>query len=1334
MNAPTITWEKVSMMRFLSSLRRWSTGLLSTSIMFGSAMPFWNEPSYAETAPRLNNYFKVDSGKDQGKKMPLYDGTIEKYNGYYYVAGTGTAGNFYKSPDMVHWEGPIRFISTDPETLPPYASNDVTLARYGASDFFYHNGVMFYGFNSANLLHGNPASMSTSMPQFEHSFWNKPYDSGIDPQFFVAPNGDLLYLRKVNPNEKDPNTGASRQGRASVWLWKVNSFFDELGNPSRGMGKELLYSQPGHWGNLNHLNFEGPELYYHNGQYYMLYASNQMDARTGLYDTGAAQSSTYDGFDNSKKYPGKLLARNIEALLLKYNIILPTSEHGAQIYKFTYTDPGQGWEGINYQATGWTDGDGGFGWPLYIVPPAKVPSIYTLWGSPTTPDTLWARRTFTLDDVPGKVVLRHRMEGYGSLYINGQEIVKQDGVQAAYEMVEVPDGLLKPGQNVIAAKISHNGPVELQNYHLDFGLYDTNGSPVEPDIVGPSQPNIVKGPNGFETWITYKAFWDGVNGQGKDRVEFWGDEIVVNGPTSGKSDGLWFEPWTPSFQDRFDDASTSLAAYELPPTGVNIENGTLVMDGTKGSRQLLLNGKELQNYFLEMNVRFESGEQGQAGTTVWYRDDNNHVKLLIDRGKGTYQVVNTLNGQTTLKEAPLPYTFRFRHEDTRAAGYEEQYHTLILYKNGSKLFAMLDHYMLNNDQPIMELPEMAAPGQLGYECGSGVCRIDNVTITAGWSEYGTLFEGWSKAWMKDERGLTSPANGEAITVKGDPVREHEFSVNIHTGSLPDTGKAGIMLAYVDPKNYITAYTNYENKRFEIVKVVGGERELLQSAPTARDTIYGHINSEPGGQNEYIYKLRGPAEISQAKVLWTYGEFKYLNKSYQLPNPASPSFGLDGWNANTQAWNSTPFQYANNGRGQYHVASLETSLKTDQLRMRVPAQINRPFSFALREEISAQNFYKTVRKDGRIYVWVNDMLVFDVEDPFLHAEAKAGLYTSDVSASYNAVTAFDISDSRPPQTTAEAAGKLGTNGWYTTDVTVTLLSSGVASRTAGTYYSLDGGASWALFTKPVTITSDGITKFRYRSIDELGNKEPVKSMEIAIDKTAPGIAAVPDRPPNALGWYDGPVTYQFTCTDAHSGIANCQDPVTINEEGSDLTVTGSVYDHAGNRGTAAVSPIRIDRTAPQIQYTVTGAVYGVYKISQQVDITCQATDSLSGLANTTCVSVSIPAYQLGLGSHTFKSAAVDRAGNSEQEQVSIQIVADFESLSSLTDQVVTQKGVVQSLQAKLRAARMSKEKDNDQAANNQLQAYVNEVEAQAGKSVGLDHARLLTDCAKDLLKK
>lgn len=959
---------------------------------------------------KINNLFRVDSGPDLGKKATLYDGTIEKYNGYYYAMGTGTLGYVYRSKDMIHWESPYMLISNDPKNASPGQSPD-DYRELGASDLFFHNGVMFYTFNGTTLLHGDPSKMNTE-PNFRNSFPDKRFDSGIDPQLFVAHNGDLVFLRKVNPDEPDPNTGAAKPGRAGAWLWNVKSFFNELGHPDRGTGIETVTTQMGHWANMNFVNFEGPELYYHNGQYYMLYVGNQMFPETGLYDTGVAQADHYAEFTNDDKYPGKFLARNIESLILKYRVLLPTSEHGSQPYQYTFQAPQEGWNSVDTDADGWLAGEGGFGWPEERR--AKIPSIYNagkkaavdIWAHPNGQANMWAKRSFDLDVVPETTVLRYRLEGYGKLYVNGEELFSFGGQQRAHKMVEVPANLLKAGENVIAVEISTDGPA-LNFYHMDFGIYDTNGHPVEPDIIGPSQPNVIVGPNGFETWVVYKAFWNSDNGQGKDRIYFWDQEMVVDGPTSFDSDGLHPDAWTPTFLDRFDSAS-SLQHYIIPEADVTIDDGALYFNAPADSKRVLLKGYKAENFFMEANLRFDDndfGEEGQAGIVVWYQDDNNYVNLLVDRDDPKLVIQSRIDGVSETTELDLPSTFAFLHDDPRAAGFAEQYHTLKVYKNGSKLFAELDHYTLNDDRPVFEHEAMATKGQIGLMSNKANVRMDNVTVTTGWSEYGTYFNGWDDAWRISDKGLQSPSTGKALTVKGDQMLEHEFSVNVNTGALPESGKAGVILNYIDDQNYVTVSTNYATKQFELRKVVNGQEEIVAAASTARDTIYGHSNYKENGQREYVYDLRAEAEVSSARMLWFHGPFQYTNKNFELPQWNSDEFKFDTW---TNDWDAVPFTYQDKGKGDYHIADFEENIKTNRLRLSVPSESNRPFTFVLREEISAQNFYKVVRSKGKLYVWVNNELIFDVEDPFANSLAQVGLYTDGIQATYNAFTGFDVS--------------------------------------------------------------------------------------------------------------------------------------------------------------------------------------------------------------------------------------------------------------------------------------------------------------------------------------
>jgi hypothetical protein len=101
-------------------------------------------------------------------------------------------------------------------------------------------------------------------------------------------------------------------------------------------------------------------------------------------------------------------------------------------------------------------------------------------------------------------------------------------------------------------------------------------------------------------------------------------------------------------------------------------------------------------------------------------------------------------------------------------------------------------------------------------------------------------------------------------------------------------------------------------------------------------------------------------------------------------------------------------------------------------------------------------------------------------------------------------------------------------------------------------------------------------------DLAGNEASATVSGINIDKTPPVITGSADREPNDAGWYNAPVTVQFGCTDALSGIANCEStPLAITTEGAGLARKGTAVDAAGNHATASVSDINIDWTAPSV---------------------------------------------------------------------------------------------------------------------------------------------------------
>jgi hypothetical protein len=171
----------------------------------------------------------------------------------------------------------------------------------------------------------------------------------------------------------------------------------------------------------------------------------------------------------------------------------------------------------------------------------------------------------------------------------------------------------------------------------------------------------------------------------------------------------------------------------------------------------------------------------------------------------------------------------------------------------------------------------------------------------------------------------------------------------------------------------------------------------------------------------------------------------------------------------------------------------------------------------------------------------------------------------------------------------------------------------------------------------------------------------------IDNQAPTVGGAPTSAPNANNWYKAPVEIHWTCADAGSGVAACPDDQSIATEGANQTITQTVSDNAGNSTTATSSPaVNIDMTAPTVSYS---GNEGSYRVDQDVDIHCSASDNLSDVASSTCQDVSGPAYTFALGNNEFSATATDYAGNVGSNSVSFTVDVTPEALCTLARQFI-----------------------------------------------------------------
>jgi hypothetical protein len=263
--------------------------------------------------------------------------------------------------------------------------------------------------------------------------------------------------------------------------------------------------------------------------------------------------------------------------------------------------------------------------------------------------------------------------------------------------------------------------------------------------------------------------------------------------------------------------------------------------------------------------------------------------------------------------------------------------------------------------------------------------------------------------------------------------------------------------------------------------------------------------------------------------------------------------------------------------------------------------------------------------------------------------SAGSSVSDNAGNVTATTIGGIKiDRHDPSTTATAP-----TGWQNHDVTVTLSATDNLSGVAGTYYTVDGGATQSGTT--LTVTSEGTHQVSYWSVDNAGNTETAAAVTVLVDKSAPTIAGAATTSPNANGWYKAPVTVHFACSDGLSGLASCQPDATVSAQGAN-SVTGTAVDNAGNSASTTVSGIKVDTAAPTV--TIGGVTAGAkYTIGAVPVASASATDGASGLAGPAS-GVLTGGTANGVGTFTYTATATDKAGNVGTASVTYTVVYGY----------------------------------------------------------------------------
>lgn len=178
------------------------------------------------------------------------------------------------------------------------------------------------------------------------------------------------------------------------------------------------------------------------------------------------------------------------------------------------------------------------------------------------------------------------------------------------------------------------------------------------------------------------------------------------------------------------------------------------------------------------------------------------------------------------------------------------------------------------------------------------------------------------------------------------------------------------------------------------------------------------------------------------------------------------------------------------------------------------------SIAVSDPTQAQNLISLeLNKTGLQFVSGDSTITVKQSSPVLKLDIQ-------VAGSFGKTHVITFKkDSAAPVTTDDAK-----SGWQRTAQTVTLKASDAESGVQTTMYSVDNGA----FTEgnTVSVSEDGVHQIHYYSVDQAGNQEMVKTVEVKIDSKAPVITSTVTMD---VYWTDGG-SLNFAISDEGSGVA------------------------------------------------------------------------------------------------------------------------------------------------------------------------------------------------------
>ena len=312
-------------------------------------------------------------------------------------------------------------------------------------------------------------------------------------------------------------------------------------------------------------------------------------------------------------------------------------------------------------------------------------------------------------------------------------------------------------------------------------------------------------------------------------------------------------------------------------------------------------------------------------------------------------------------------------------------------------------------------------------------------------------------------------------------------------------------------------------------------------------------------------------------------------------------------------------------------------------------------------------------------WISVKGDFDIDQDGEHTVEVCAV---DLAGNIGSIDSLQVMiDASAPSTALVASGLQGNGGWFMSLVDAELQASDAASGVKNTYYSI-GGATWRIYSTALALDEEGLHQVRFYSEDLAGNLEPLRTVEVKVDLSAPISTLTMAGDPGSGGWYVSQAVAGIDADDALSGVAHSYyrlDGSYWQEAQGAFSLPDGEHqldfyslDVAGNVEAFRSQSVRMDTTAPETLNATSGDLGTGGWFVSAATVSLLASDQHSGI-DLTRYRIDGGAWSQYMapfaisqeGIHLISYYSVDLAGNVAQEQ-GLTVMVDLEApLTSLS---------------------------------------------------------------------